>query len=209
MKPIDSGERVGRPASRGGSHRGFCRTGNGALISGRRKPNPSSRRRGFLLLLVSAAIVTLVGGLATRKSPPVPQPIAFNHLRHTGDMGLACDLCHKYVRKGAHAGLPEASTCSMCHSSQQGESAESARVTELLEAGDPLRFNKLFQLADHVFYTHRRHVGIAELECSACHGAIAQTERPPERALRKVTMESCIDCHRERGQTLECNACHR
>ncbi len=82
-------------------------------------------------------------------------------------------------------------------------------MTELLEAGDPLRFNKLFQLPDHVFYTHRRHVGIAELECANCHGAIAETERPPERALVRVSMDSCMDCHREQGQTLDCNACHR
>jgi hypothetical protein len=97
----------------------------------------------------------------------------------------------------------------MCHRAPQGDSAEAARVTELLEAGDPLRFNKLFRLPDHVFYTHRRHVGIAELECSNCHGAIAETERPPDRALVRVSMDSCMDCHRERGQTLDCNACHR
>lgn len=97
----------------------------------------------------------------------------------------------------------------MCHRTPQGDSAEAARVTDLLEAGDPLRFNKLFRLPDHVFYTHRRHVGIAELECADCHGAIAETERPPERALVPVSMDSCMDCHREHGLTLDCNACHR
>jgi predicted CXXCH cytochrome family protein len=60
-----------------------------------------------------------------------------------------------------------------------------------------------------VYYTHRRHAGIGELECENCHGAIADTERPPERALVRVTMEFCMDCHREREQTLDCNACHR
>lgn len=82
-------------------------------------------------------------------------------------------------------------------------------MTELLEQGDPLRFRKLFRLADHVFYTHRRHVGIAEIECEACHGAIAETERPPKRALLKIDMDFCLKCHREQEATLDCNACHR
>jgi hypothetical protein len=147
--------------------------------------------------------------VVARRGPAVPQPVAFNHLKHAGELGLACDFCHKYVRTGAHAGLPDAATCSMCHRVPQGESAEAARVTELLEAGDSLRFTKLFRLPEHVFYTHRRHVAIAELECDYCHGAIAQSERPPERALVRVSMDSCMDCHRERGLTLDCNACHR
>ncbi len=141
--------------------------------------------------------------------PAVPQPIEFNHLKHTQELGLTCEFCHKYVRSGAHAGLPGAETCSACHSTVQGESEEAARVTALLEGGDPLQFNKLFRFEDHVFYTHRRHVELGELECEECHGPIADTERPPARPLIEVTMDFCIRCHRERGETLECNACHR
>ncbi len=180
------------------------------MIFRRRISILSDRRLRSLLLLASMPLLGVLAVLvAVRRGPAVPQPVAFNHLKHTSDLGLACDFCHKYVRSGAHAGLPDAGTCSMCHRAPQGDSAEAARVTELLEAGDPLRFNKLFRLPDHVFYTHRRHVGIAELECANCHGAIAETERPPERALVRVSMDSCMDCHRVRGETLDCNACHR
>ena len=159
---------------------------------------------GLAALLLAAAVIPLV---ARRNS--VPQPIAFNHRKHTEDLGLSCEFCHAHVRRGAHAGLPDANTCSMCHTVPQGTSEEAARVTELIAQGDPLQFNKLFRLAPHVFYTHRRHVELGELECQTCHGAIAQTERPPSRAMVKVTMDFCIDCHREQGQTLDCNACHR
>jgi hypothetical protein len=62
---------------------------------------------------------------------------------------------------------------------------------------------------DHVFYTHRRHVGIGELECVNCHGEIADTERPPERPLVRIDMDLCMDCHREHEETVDCNACHR
>lgn len=139
----------------------------------------------------------------------VPQPVAFNHRKHTQDLGLDCAFCHPYVRTGAHSGLPDAGTCSMCHSAVQGTSAEAARVTELLAAGDSLRFNKLFGLPTHVFYTHRRHVGVAQLECERCHGAIATSDRPPQHALVKIDMDFCIGCHREAGASVNCNACHR
>ncbi|NIN09968.1 MAG: hypothetical protein GTN62_00995 [Gemmatimonadales bacterium] len=160
---------------------------------------------GLALLLLAAVVVPLVA----RAGTAVPQPVAFNHRKHTQDLGLNCEFCHAYVRTGAHAGLPDAQTCSMCHQVTQGTSEEAARVTELISQGDPLRFNKLFRLAPHVFYTHRRHAGIGEIECQECHGAIAETERPPDRPLVQVTMDFCISCHREQGQTLDCNACHR
>jgi hypothetical protein len=159
-----------------------------------------------VVILVLAAIALPA---AARRNPAVPQPVAFNHRKHTQDLGLTCEFCHKYVRVGAHAGLPDVETCSMCHTARQGTSEEAARVTELIAEGNPLHFKKLFRLPSHVFYTHRRHVGIAELECDNCHGAIAETERSPDRPLLEITMEFCIDCHREQGRTLDCNACHR
>jgi hypothetical protein len=157
-------------------------------------------------VIVAAAIaITLVA----RGTSAVSQPVAFNHLKHTEELGLNCEFCHVHVKKRAHAGLPDAQTCKMCHQAVQGTSTEAARVTALLAEGDPLVFSKLFQLAPHVFYTHRRHVGIGELECRNCHGAIAETERPPARPLVRIDMDFCLDCHREQGQTLDCNACHR
>lgn len=160
---------------------------------------------GLGLLLTAGIAITL----AVNGTRPVPQPVAFNHRKHTEELGLNCEFCHVHVRKGAHAGLPDAQTCMMCHQATQGTSTEAARVTTLLAEGDPLTFNKLFRLESHVFYTHRRHVGIAELECDNCHGAIAKTERPPARPLVRIDMDFCLDCHRDQGQSLECNACHR
>jgi hypothetical protein len=170
-----------------------------------------ARRAGAavpVVLVVLALMAAAAVGL-TRRAERIDQPVAFNHLKHTKDLGLACEFCHPYVRSGAHAGLPGAETCGMCHQVRQGTSTEAARVTELLSGGDSLRFNKLFRLPGHVFYTHRRHAGIAGLECANCHGAIAETERPPFRPLVRITMDYCLDCHREQQQTLDCNACHR
>ncbi len=169
----------------------------------------SPRHRLVWVLGVAALVVASAFVLRAAREPPVPQPIAFNHLKHTRDLGLGCEFCHKYVQLGAHSGLPDAETCSLCHRVPLGTSEEAAKLTEMISDGEPLQFNKLFQLADHVFYTHRRHVGIAELECDNCHGAIADTERPPTRPLVDITMDFCLDCHRERELTVDCNACHR
>jgi hypothetical protein len=158
----------------------------------------------FVLPLAGLGIL-----LVANRTPSVPQPIAFNHLKHTTDLQLACDFCHQYVSTGAHAGLPGSDICAYCHTARQGESAESARLTEMLEAGTPFRFNKLFRLPSHVYYTHRRHVGAAGLECVNCHGSIANTERPPPRPLVRVDMNFCLGCHRAREQTQDCMACHR
>lgn len=163
----------------------------------------------LVLLLLGVLLVSALMRPVFGTRPAIPQPVAFNHLQHTEVLGLGCEFCHVYVRKGAHAGLPGAEVCAVCHATRQGTSDEAARVTELIEAEEPLQFNKLFRLPDHVFYTHRRHAGLGELDCSTCHGAIATTERPPDRPLIDITMDFCTKCHAELDQPLDCNACHR
>ena len=168
----------------------------------------SGWQRGATLLGLLALVALVVIVLASRAGP-VAQPVAFNHVKHTRDLELGCNFCHQNVSTGARAGLPNAETCSACHQAQQGNSAEALRVTTLLEQGDPLRFNKLFRLADHVYFAHRRHVEIAKLECSQCHGAIATTRLPPDRALTRVDMKFCVSCHQAKKQSVDCVACHR
>lgn len=158
--------------------------------------------------VVVLGTVLLAVGLA-RRSPAVSQPIAFNHRKHTQDLQLDCEFCHQYLTSGAHAGLPGKDVCATCHTAPLGDSQEAARLSDLLSRGDSLQFRKLFQLAAHVTFTHRRHVGIAKLDCQVCHGGIALTQRPPARPLVTVRMAFCLDCHRSRQQSLDCVACHR
>jgi len=165
---------------------------------------PSRALQVAFLAVAAAALLAIPRG-----TPPVAQPVAFNHRKHTKDLKLDCQFCHQYVTAGAHAGLPDAKVCVMCHQVRQGQSAEAARVTELLARGDSLHFNKLFRLPSHVNFTHRRHVGIAKLACEGCHGAIADAQRPPERPLVTIRMAFCLDCHRAQRQSVDCVACHR
>lgn len=162
----------------------------------------------FAVLVIVLLLVAL-GAAVAAGSGGVDQPIAFNHRKHTQDLQLGCEFCHPYVQTGAHPGLPGLDTCAPCHQAVQGTSSEAARLTGYVEQQRPLAFAKLFRLPTHVFYTHRRHVGIAALGCDNCHGDIALSTRPPRRPLVRIRMGFCLDCHRRTEQTLDCVACHR
>lgn len=182
----------------------------GMLVVWLKRRVPKLGLQRWELGVVAAALLAGSGAVAAvAHGRGVSQPIAFNHRKHTQDLKLECEFCHPLVRTGAHPGLPPFETCAMCHHSRQGTTSEAARVTELVTQGKSVTFAKLFRLPPHVFYTHRRHVGIAGLECRNCHGEIALTTRPPRRPLVKIRMGFCLDCHRRTGQTRDCIACHR
>lgn len=157
---------------------------------------------GFLLFLFGSAFP-----FALRR-PPVRQPIAFNHQKHVKDNDLACSTCHEYYEKEAFSGLPTSEICASCHLEPQGKSAEERELVRLLKAGAPLDWKPLFLQPPHVYYSHRRHVVTARIDCSVCHGGIAQTSFPPARVPR-LRMADCIGCHEKHGAPTECTACHR
>jgi hypothetical protein len=157
---------------------------------------------GFLLFLFGSALP-----FALRR-PPVRQPIAFNHQKHVKDNDLACSTCHEYYEKEAFSGLPTSEICASCHLEPQGKSAEERELVRLLKAGAPLDWKPLFLQPPHVYYSHRRHVVTARIDCSVCHGGIAQTSFPPARVPR-LRMADCIGCHEKHGAPTECTACHR
>ncbi len=44
-----------------------------------------------------------------------PQPIAFSHRLHAGELQVSCLYCHYGAEKSRHAGIPAASVCINCH----------------------------------------------------------------------------------------------
>ncbi len=168
---------------------------------------PAQRVLLGIVMLALAGLGFVLGRSVLRPSRQVVQPIAFNHRIHTEL--LECETCHEFVRTGAHSGLPGLSTCLECHEEPVTESAEEQKIVELAGAGGEQVFRKLFRLPDNVFYTHRRHAGIAEIDCATCHGSIAQTTSPPALPPIRITMDFCLDCHRASGASEECIACHR
>jgi len=158
---------------------------------------------GFgLFFLLSGAVVLL-------SSPSTEQPIAFNHRKHVVDNEMACSDCHQFYEREVFSGLPDAGTCSFCHLDEpQGESAEEEKLRKLLESGAPLEWKPLFRQPPHVFYSHRRHAAVAQIECSVCHGSIGESEAPPSR-VRALDMDDCLGCHESQGARAQCTTCHR
>lgn len=159
---------------------------------------------------VSFALAIVLAFFANRHYTPVHagQPAQFNHRVHVEDEGLECSTCHAFFEEETRSGLPEAALCALCHAEPQGESLAEAELVQLLEQGDPLEWRSVFRQPPHVFFSHRRHVAVAELECTTCHGEIGSSERSPREG-RALAMDTCVDCHQSEGVSNACSRCHR
>jgi hypothetical protein len=162
---------------------------------------------GFLLFF--SMIASVIALRASRGwAGPIHQPISFNHRKHVQDNSLECSTCHQFYEKEVFSGLPTAEVCEFCHLEPQGKSAQELELVRLLKAGAPLDWKPLFRQPPHVYYSHRRHVVTAKLECDTCHGEIGQSVQPPS-SVRRLRMQDCIDCHQRRGVATGCTNCHR
>ena len=161
---------------------------------------------GFGLFFVLTLVLM---GLGKDPAPPAASSsVEFNHRLHVEDLELECSECHRFYETEAFSGLPGAGTCAFCHEEAAGESAAEARLVELLAQGEPLEWQRRFRQPPHVFYSHSRHVAVAEIDCPVCHGAFAESEKPPSR-VRTLDMDDCVDCHEREKVSTDCTACHR
>jgi len=138
------------------------------------------------------------------------QPIAYNHQIHVETAELACVDCHVSVETGVRATIPSTELCSGCHADEPiGESAEEAKLLTYVADGAEVPWAKVYEVPDHVYFSHRRHVTGGELECQECHGKVSSFTSAISAPFLAVTMENCMDCHRERNVTNDCLSCHR
>lgn len=153
--------------------------------------------------VLAVAVVTLAlngGGLE--------QPIAFNHRLHVEEAGMGCVDCHHGALTQARATIPNIEVCGDCHIEAMTESPVEAAVVEHVEREEPIPWRKVYRVPDHVYFSHRRHAAIGEIECARCHGEMAERELPVTRPALRPTMSSCIECHEESGVTRDCITCH-
>jgi hypothetical protein len=80
-----------------------------------------------------------------------------------------------------------------CHSQIWTQATMLAPVRASLNTGQPLRWTRVNNLADFVYFDHSIHVhrGIG---CSTCHGDVDRM--PLMRAEHAFRMRFCLDCHR-------------
>ena len=170
------------------------------------RPGADTIARVVLFALVAApfAGVALAYGLrvspySTEQNLVVDQPVPFSHKHHVGDLGIDCRYCHTSVEKAAFASLPPSSTCMTCHSQIWTNAALLAPVRDSFAHHTPIRWNKVHRVADYVYFDHSIHVAKG-VPCSACHGPVH--EMPLMRQAKPMTMQWCLDCHRNPGPNL-------
>lgn len=166
--------------------------------------------RRFQLAILFVCVATLTASCA---APPAVQPIPFNHRIHA-ENALTCDSCHGDILEQARADMPRVELCASCHSADITQNPAARPHIEKIrwyaEHGSELPWLRLYKLQPHVYFSHRRHTKIAELDCSVCHGNIGESQAPPSRPVaRTLDMDGCMDCHEQRGIKNECTWCHR
>lgn len=145
----------------------------------------------------------------------VRQPLAFNHRLHA-DNGVPCVTCHATAATGQGATLPKVTVCRRCHEDVLYESPEEAKIRLAVESGQGLKWVPVFALRPFVYFSHRRHVTLGKVPCSACHGDVERRTTPFQLATSPFAgtrgMKTCIHCHEESHSPyagVDCVNCHR
>lgn len=127
------------------------------------------------------------------------QPVEFSHKLHAGEMGMDCRYCHHTVERSAIAAVPPTQTCMNCHTHVRKDSAKLAGVRESYALDEPVKWVKVHNLPDFVYFDHSAHLA-AGVGCTSCHGRIDQMPRVTQK--EPLSMGWCLDCHRAPGTHL-------
>ena len=159
------------------------------------------------------------------------QPIAFSHKIHSGENKIDCQYCHSSAKHSKHSGIPSVNVCMNCHMAiaevaegteiewngqiygKERLDGEIAKVydaagwdPETLEySGEekPIKWIRIHNLPDFVYYNHAQHVKVAGLKCQQCHGPVEEMDEMYQYS--PLTMGWCINCHRETNVDLKGN----
>jgi len=167
----------------------------------------SSIKKTFIV--ISIFVVVIVAGSLITQDAEIVQPIKYSHKIHIEDAELECTDCHIYVETNAVATIPNIEICANCHSDEPlGDSPEEVKLLKYISANKRIPWVQIYNVPDHVYFSHRRHVKIGELNCTSCHGNVAELEEPTTHQLVKISMNNCVDCHRESDVVRDCIGCH-
>lgn len=157
----------------------------------------------FKTALIAAPFLLVAGGLAayrfsyspyaTQVGLPLDQPVPFSHQHHAAGLGIDCQYCHTTVTKTADAGMPDTETCMTCHSQIWTEAPVLRPVRDSLNARMPIRWTRVHNLADYVYFNHSIHVNKG-ISCTKCHGAVESM--PILWKAATLQMAWCLECHR-------------
>jgi hypothetical protein len=153
-------------------------------------------------LLVASASALVAASRAETKSQ---QPIAFSHRIHAQDNAIPCLYCHAYARRGPVAGLPAVQRCAGCHMRVATDKPEIVKVMGYWNRREPIPWQRVHDLPDFVRFSHKRHV-LAQVDCRECHGDVQRMDIAVQ--VSSLEMGFCLACHKRRGASTDCLACH-
>ncbi|MGI8740618.1 MAG: cytochrome c3 family protein [Gammaproteobacteria bacterium] len=150
---------------------------------------------GVIVLAIAASLVwaTAVDVVGNGVGAAVQQPVPFAHKHHVGDDGIDCRYCHTSVEESSFAGIPSTEICMTCHSQLYTDAAVLAPVRESFATGAPLRWQRVHDLPDFVYFNHSIHIhkGVG---CVSCHGRV--DKMPLIWQAQSLEMQWCLDCHK-------------
>jgi hypothetical protein len=125
------------------------------------------------------------------------QPVPFSHEHHVNGLGIDCRYCHTSVEESSFAGIPPTHTCMTCHSQIWTNSALLEPVRASFREGKPLKWTRVHDLPDYVYFNHAIHVAKG-IGCASCHGAVNHMPLMWKNAT--LHMQWCLNCHRNPEQ---------
>ena len=148
------------------------------------------------------------------------QPIHYSHKIHAGANQIECKYCHSSARVSKHSGIPSLNVCMNCHEYIADYNGEedlengytkdfyTNEIKKLYSAvgwdeenqvytgnTQPVKWVRIHNLPDFVYFNHAQHAQVAKIECQSCHGPVEEMEILYQYS--PLTMGWCIDCHRE------------
>lgn len=155
------------------------------------------------------------------------QPIHYSHRIHAGSNGINCKYCHSAARVSKNSGIPSLNVCMNCHKSISEVSDTTAtpdhskafydgEIQKLYKAvgwdqstqkytgkTEPVKWIRIHNLPDFVYFNHSQHVTVAGIECQTCHGPVQTFEVMKQ--FSPLTMGWCVNCHRKTEVKMEGN----
>jgi hypothetical protein len=138
------------------------------------------------------------------------QPIQYNHKIHVQENDMECAECHLYAQSHARATIPNIEVCGDCHSDEPTtDNPEEAKLIGYVMEGRRIPWAKVYRVPSHVYFSHRRHTTLGQIDCVICHGSAEEMTTPFEKPLVSMSMNSCMECHERNGVDNDCTRCHR
>jgi len=181
----------------------------------------------FLLLASAYFVYGFLMQVGVDQNYEPIQPIHYSHKIHAGDNEINCKYCHSAARVSKNAGIPSLNVCMNCHKNIS-EVAETTATPEYSKAfydeqiqklytavgwdkatqsytgkTQPVKWVRIHNLPDFVYFNHSQHVTVAGIECQTCHGPVETYEI--QKQFAPLTMGWCINCHRKTEVKMEGN----